>query len=121
MSDETPLSTWKQCKQISEALAPPPDPDEAGAKVREALLAQLAATGERGAALAARFAATYGPIEAEPADMEAFEAMGKRIADHLESMSKQIERNFSMPIEWLPPVPKSQGEWVGNICGNNYA
>jgi len=81
MSDEKPLSTWQQCKAIQESLSPKPLSTEAARKVRSVLLAQLAATGEQGAAMAARLANTDGPIPMEAGDMEALEAFRKRIAE----------------------------------------
>jgi hypothetical protein len=70
MSNEKPLTSWQQCKAISEALAPTPeDPRETVRRLRAALMAQLAAMGEKGAALAARFADTDGPIQIEDGDV----------------------------------------------------
>jgi hypothetical protein len=73
MSNEKPLTTWQQCKAIAEALAPrptPEDPQQTVRRLRAALLAQLAAMGEKGAALAARLAdADGGPIQVEDGDV----------------------------------------------------
>jgi hypothetical protein len=70
MSEEQkPMTKWQECKAIVEALAPAPPPDPEGdiLKLRAAMLAQIAARGEKGAALAVRVAeANFGPIHVAP-------------------------------------------------------
>jgi hypothetical protein len=100
MSDENPLSTWQECKAIQEALSPKPlSAEEAKQKVRGVLLAQLAATGEHGTAMAARLANTDGPIQMELGDMEALEAMKQRIAE--KTGIKDIDGHTAISISLL--------------------
>jgi hypothetical protein len=80
-----PRRPWRECKQIAEALSHRTTSGDARQQVRGSLLECLAATGERGAALAAKLANTDGPIPMEPGEMEVLElmkeAMTKRIAE----------------------------------------
>jgi hypothetical protein len=76
--NEQPLTPWKQCKQIAESLSATPkslNEEQVKDKLRAAILAQLAATGKNGAALAARLAHADGPIEAQPCDLEVWEQL----------------------------------------------
>jgi hypothetical protein len=69
MSEEQkPMTKWQECKAIVEALAPTPPPDPEGdiRKLYAYMLAQLAARGEKGAALAARVAEANGPLQSHP-------------------------------------------------------
>jgi hypothetical protein len=80
MADEK-LSTWQQCKSIQEVLTHGNDDNAAAQRVRNALLQQLASTGQRGVVLAAKFSRTNGPIPMEEGDMEVLELMKQRMAD----------------------------------------
>jgi hypothetical protein len=80
MADEKELSTWQHCKQIAEFLATGSDANAAAQRVRNALLEQLASTGERGVVLAAKLSRTNGPIPMEDGDMAVLEAMKQRVA-----------------------------------------
>jgi hypothetical protein len=75
------LSTWQQCKSIQETLTDGNDANAAAQRVRNALLEQLASTGERGVVLAAKLSRTNGPIPMEEGDMEVLELMKQRMAD----------------------------------------
>jgi hypothetical protein len=99
-NEEQPLSAWRQCKAIQEALSPEPlSVEETKQKLRAALLAQLAATGEHGASMVARLANTDGPIPMEASDMEALEAMKQRIAE--KTGIKDIDGHTAISISLL--------------------
>jgi hypothetical protein len=63
MSDQKPMTPWKQCKTIAEALSPNKWEQHEAQMMFNRLLAQIAEGGEKGAALAARLAEAKGPIE----------------------------------------------------------
>jgi hypothetical protein len=67
--NEQPLSVWQQCRSIAETAMRPDDHEQNVQRVRSALLAQLAALGDKGAALAARLADSDGPIEVSSEDI----------------------------------------------------
>jgi hypothetical protein len=75
MSNQPPMTTWQQCRAISEALISetpipaPEDPELVRQKMRAAFLEQIAAGSEKGAKFAARFANTDGPIQVEAGDV----------------------------------------------------
>jgi hypothetical protein len=70
MSNEKPMTAWQECKAISEDLVPAPEPPEqTEQRLRATLLAQLAALGEKGAALASRLATADGPVSISTEDM----------------------------------------------------
>jgi hypothetical protein len=99
-NEEQPLSAWQQCKAIQESLSPKPlSAEEAERKVRSVLLTQLAATGEHGAAMAARLANASGPIPMDAGDMEALEAMKQRIAE--KTGIKDIDGHTAISISLL--------------------
>jgi hypothetical protein len=99
-NEEQPLSAWQQCKAIQEALSPEPlSVEETKQKLRAALLAQLAATGEHGAHMVARLANTNGPIPMEAGDIEALEVMRQRIAE--KTGIKDIDGRFAIDISLL--------------------
>jgi hypothetical protein len=99
-NEEEPLSAWQQCKKIQESLSPKPlSTEETKQKLRGILLAQLAATGEHGAAMAARLANASGPIPMEAGDMEALEAMRQRIAE--KTGIKDIDGHTAISISLL--------------------
>jgi hypothetical protein len=67
MSNEKPTA-WQQCQAITQAAMQPEDHELNAQRTRAALLAQLAAGSEKGAALAARLADANGPVQVEPED-----------------------------------------------------
>jgi hypothetical protein len=81
MADEKELSTWQKCKQIQEVLTDGNDSNAAAQRERNAALEQLAATGERGAVLAAKLSRTDQPIAMEPGDADLLAAVKDGIAN----------------------------------------
>jgi hypothetical protein len=69
MSNPKPLTAWQQCKQITDAAMQPEDHEENVQRARAMLLAQVAAYGEKGAALAALLANADGPIQVADEDV----------------------------------------------------
>jgi hypothetical protein len=111
MADEKPLSTWRECKAISEALgAKPLSPEEVAQKQHDAVLEQLAhlaATGPKGAELAQRLRDANGaPIEAQPGDIEAFEElrrqMRKAVAEKLGL--EDIQGDFALSPDLMASI-----------------
>ena len=80
--NEQPHTPWRECKAIAEALTPKSQliVEQVKDRLRSALLAQLAAIGPEGAAIAARLANRDGPIEGQPGDLEVFEQLKQRMA-----------------------------------------
>jgi hypothetical protein len=74
------LSKWQQCKSIQEILSGGNDANAAAQRLRNALLEQLASTGERGVVLAARLSRTNGPIPLEAGDADVLEALKQQMA-----------------------------------------
>jgi hypothetical protein len=60
MSDQQPMTPWKQCKTIAEALSPNKWEQHEARMMFARLLAQIAEGGEKGAKLAARLAEAKG-------------------------------------------------------------
>lgn len=85
MADEKTVSTWQECKRIAEALGPTPtDPDEARKRGMELICSMLAASSAKGADMAQRLRdADGGPIQGQPGDMEAIEAMGQALKQRI--------------------------------------
>jgi hypothetical protein len=69
MSNQEPMTAWQQCRAITEAAMEPEDHELNAQRARAMLLAQVAAMGDNGAALAARLADANGPIEVNDSDI----------------------------------------------------
>ena len=100
MADEK-LSTWQQCKSIQETLTDGNDDNAAAQRVRNALLEQLASTGQRGVVLAAKFSRTNGPIPMGEGDLEVLELMKQRMAE--KAGIKNVDGHLSIDTGLLKP------------------
>jgi hypothetical protein len=104
MADEKPASTWQECKQIAALSPAPADPEETQKLMTELVYGMLAASSPKGAEIAQRMRnANGGPIEGEPGDLEAIQAMGEAVTKRIAEKTglKDLDVQTAMSVSLL--------------------